>query len=100
MGIFARRMHKFKSDKLTAREQMVLELLAAGLSDKQIAEALCLSWATARTHVDRIREKLYVHSRPALVAYVLLYELVDRDKVQALWEAYQPRLIEREQEYG
>jgi len=79
---------------------MVLELLSAGLTDREIATALSLSWATARTHVDRIREKLYVHTRTALVAYAILYGVVDKDKVRALWELHQPRLTDREVVYG
>ncbi len=53
---------------LTARELEVLRLVAGGLSDRQIAEALFISYATARTHVARILAKLGVTSRTAAAA--------------------------------
>jgi predicted ATPase/DNA-binding CsgD family transcriptional regulator len=48
---------------LTERERDVLRLLAAGRSNPEIASALYISRATARTHVSRILAKLGVHSR-------------------------------------
>jgi len=48
---------------LTAREQEVLELVAAGRSDRQIAEALYITEKTASVHVSNILRKLGVASR-------------------------------------
>jgi ATP/maltotriose-dependent transcriptional regulator MalT len=48
---------------LTSRETEVLELLAAGLTNRQIAERLFVSEKTVGTHVAHIFEKLDVHSR-------------------------------------
>lgn len=48
---------------LTAREREVLGCVAAGLQNKEVAEALGISVATARNHVHRILEKLGVHSK-------------------------------------
>jgi DNA-binding NarL/FixJ family response regulator len=48
---------------LTAREQEVLELVAAGRSNRQIAEALYITEKTASVHVSNILRKLGVASR-------------------------------------
>jgi len=48
---------------LTPREREILQWVAAGLQNKQIAEALDLSLATVRNHIHNILEKLNVHSK-------------------------------------
>jgi LuxR family transcriptional regulator, maltose regulon positive regulatory protein len=48
---------------LTERELEVLRLLAAGASNKDIAEALVISMATVKSHVSHILSKLNVSSR-------------------------------------
>jgi DNA-binding NarL/FixJ family response regulator len=50
-------------DALTDREREVLVLVAKGLSNRQIADALVISERTARTHVSNILGKLGVASR-------------------------------------
>ncbi|ATO15534.1 DNA-binding response regulator [Micromonospora sp. WMMA2032] len=57
---------------LTEREREVLVLVAAGLSNDEIAARLVLSPATAKTHVSRIMTKTRVRDRAQLV--VLAYE--------------------------
>jgi DNA-binding NarL/FixJ family response regulator len=57
---------------LTDREREVMELVAAGLTNDEIAAKLVLSPATAKTHVSRIMSKLAVRDRSQLV--VLAYE--------------------------
>jgi DNA-binding NarL/FixJ family response regulator len=59
-------------DPLTDREREVMELVAAGLTNDEIAARLVLSPATAKTHVSRIMTKLDVRDRSQLV--VLAYE--------------------------
>ena len=59
-------------DALTERELEILRLVAAGLSNAQIAEKLVISPLTAKTHVGRILAKLDCHDRAQLVA--LAYE--------------------------
>ncbi|MFE9744198.1 response regulator [Saccharothrix saharensis] len=58
--------------ELTAREREVLALVAAGMSNDEIAEHLVISPATSRTHVSRVLTKLGARDRAQLV--VLAYE--------------------------
>jgi DNA-binding NarL/FixJ family response regulator len=48
---------------LSKRETEILELLAQGLANKEIADRLGLSTETVRVHLRRIYDKLHVHSR-------------------------------------
>ncbi|MEU3220242.1 response regulator transcription factor [Streptomyces sp. NPDC006971] len=57
---------------LTDREREVMQLVATGLSNDEIARRLVLSPATAKTHVSRIMTKLDARDRSQLV--VLAYE--------------------------
>jgi DNA-binding NarL/FixJ family response regulator len=58
--------------ELTAREREILALVAAGMSNEEIAEHLVISPATSRTHVSRVMTKLGARDRAQLV--VLAYE--------------------------
>jgi len=57
---------------LTEREREIVALVAGGLSNREIAERLVISPATAKTHVSRAMRKLNAHDRAQLV--VLAYE--------------------------
>jgi RNA polymerase sigma factor (sigma-70 family) len=59
-------------ESLTAREREVMSLVAAGLSNPEIAEHLVVSPATAKAHVSRAMVKLHAHHRAQLVT--LAYE--------------------------
>ena len=62
--------------RLTDRENDVLQGLAAGLSDKQIARDLGVSVETVRTHVKGIFNKLGAGSRLQALALAVRYGLV------------------------
>lgn len=53
---------------LTAREREIIQHVARGLTNREIAEQLVVSTNTVRSHLDHIYEKLGVHTRTAAVA--------------------------------
>jgi DNA-binding NarL/FixJ family response regulator len=53
--------------QLTAREQEVLELVAEGMSNREIAEQLGISTRTAQKHLENLFKKVHVHDRTELV---------------------------------
>jgi predicted ATPase/DNA-binding CsgD family transcriptional regulator len=61
---------------LTAREVEVLRLVAAGLTDAQVAEQLVISLRTVNTHVTSIYNKLGVSSRAAATRFAVEHNLV------------------------
>jgi DNA-binding NarL/FixJ family response regulator len=62
-------------DELTPREVEVLKLIAAGLSNREIADALVLSNATVKTHVNRIFYKTGARDRAQAVRYAYQHGL-------------------------
>ena len=64
---------------ITAREREVLVLLAAGMTDRMIAEELTISLATVRSHLDRIRGKTGSRRRAELTRLAVQVGLADPD---------------------
>jgi DNA-binding NarL/FixJ family response regulator len=62
--------------RLTERELQVLRLLAEGLGQREIAERLVITSKTVATYVERILDKLGVHSRAQAVAVAYREQLV------------------------
>ena len=58
-------------DTLTERESAVLELIAKGQSNRQIATALHLAEGTVKNHVSRVMQKLHANTRTELAVLVL-----------------------------
>jgi len=56
---------------LSAREREVAELVAEGLSNKEVATRLYVSPATVATHLKRIYKRLGVHSRAGLTRWMM-----------------------------
>jgi DNA-binding NarL/FixJ family response regulator len=63
-------------DDLSPREAEVLKLIAAGLSNTEIAAALFVSSATVKTHVNRIFAKVGARDRAQAVGYAYQHGLV------------------------
>ncbi|SDS95357.1 response regulator [Microlunatus soli] len=61
---------------LTAREREVVQLVAAGLSNDEIAAELVVSPLTAKTHVSRVMIKIDAHDRAQLVVFAYQSGLV------------------------
>jgi DNA-binding NarL/FixJ family response regulator len=64
---------------LTLREREVLQALADGLSDKEIAERLYVGSGTVRNHVVSILRKLNVHSRLQALVFAVRHGAVEID---------------------
>ena len=68
-------------DLLTAREREVLQLIAEGSSNQQIAEELFISVKTVEAHRAHIMTKLHAKNRTDLIRYALRKGLVALDAV-------------------
>jgi DNA-binding NarL/FixJ family response regulator len=74
-----------ESASLTKREREVVDLLAGGLKNRQIADRLFISEVTVRHHLTSVFAKLGVASRAELVAYAQAHRLArDRPTSQPL----------------
>jgi len=76
----ARRMHEIEeSDGLTNREREILQLIAEGCSNQQIAEMLCLSVKTVEAHKAHMVAKLNLKGSAALTRYAIQRELMQAE---------------------
>ena len=71
------------SDKepLSQREKEIIKLLVKGLTNKEIADQLCLSVYTVSTHRRNISNKLQIHSATGLTIYAIVNQLVDLSEI-------------------
>ena len=65
------------TEELSEREQDVLVQVVHGLSNKEIADVLCISTHTVITHRKNIARKLNIHSTAGLTIYAIVNKLVD-----------------------
>lgn len=62
---------------LSPREREVLQLIAEGYSNKQIAEILCISIKTVQAHRMNLMSKLDLHDRADLIKYAIQRKIID-----------------------
>ena len=78
-----RLIHEPESDRrhesLSQREKDVIVLVIRGMTNKQIADELCLSTHTVITHRRNISAKLQIHSTAGLTIYAIVNKLVELD---------------------
>ncbi len=61
---------------LTDREKQILQYVAQGSSNKDIATDLCITEGTVKNHLHNILEKLHLHNRAQAAAYALREGLI------------------------
>lgn len=74
------------SDTLSQREKEIVSLVAKGMTNKEIAEALFLSVHTVTTHRRNISNKLQIHTSAGLTIYAIVNDLI---KIQDIKETIQ-----------
>lgn len=62
---------------LTVREMEILHLIGAGKSNKEIAEALFISYKTVKNHVYNLFSKLGIHTRAEAIHFALTMKISD-----------------------
>jgi DNA-binding CsgD family transcriptional regulator len=70
----------------TPREQQVLKLIAAGISSKEIATALGISFKTVVCHRTRIQERLNLHCTADLTRYAMRHRFLREEPTEVAEE--------------
>jgi len=68
---------KRKGPKLTSREAEVLQLIAEGYANKQIADELCISIKTVEKHRQQVMHKLNLHEVASLTRYAVAQGIIE-----------------------
>ena len=71
------RVGQKRQELLSDREKDVLVQVVRGLSNKEIADVLCISTHTVITHRKNIAHKLNIHSSAGLTIYAIVNKLID-----------------------
>lgn len=71
-----------ESEELSEREKEVLIQLVNGLSNKEIADVLCISTHTVISHRKNISRKLNIHSTAGLTIYAIVNHIVDVPQIK------------------
>ena len=77
ISAFANVEHAEQSESISEREKEVIVAIVQGMSNKQIADCLCISPHTVITHRKNIARKLQIHSPAGLTVYAIANGLVE-----------------------
>lgn len=69
-------------DILSDREKEVLRWIALGLSTKEIADRMCLSFHTVNSYRKNIGSKLNIHSVTGMAFYAVLHHIIDINEIE------------------
>jgi DNA-binding NarL/FixJ family response regulator len=70
-------LHKARSVRLTSRESEVLQLVAEGSANKQVASELGISIKTVEKHRQHVMQKLNIHETAGLTRYAIAQGIVE-----------------------
>ncbi len=71
-----------RQETLSQREKEIIVCVVKGLTNKQIAETLCISTHTVITHRRNIAAKLQIHSAAGLTIYAIVNKLVELSEIK------------------
>jgi len=74
--------HAQETEELSDRERDVLIQVVRGLSNKEIADVLCISQHTVISHRKNITRKLNIHSTAGLTIYAIVNRLIDLNSLE------------------
>lgn len=79
-----------KPEPLSTREKEIIVCVVKGMTNKQIADALCISAHTVITHRRNIAAKLQIHSAAGLTIYAIVNKLVELSEIKDTLPEPQP----------
>lgn len=79
-----------RPEPLSAREKEIIVCVVKGMTNKQIADALCISTHTVITHRRNIASKLQIHSAAGLTIYAIVNKLVELSEIRETINDPQP----------
>ena len=71
-----------KKNELSLREREIVKAVAKGMSNKEVADLLCISTHTVTTHRRNIAAKLEIHNPAGLTIYAIVNGLIDISEVK------------------
>lgn len=71
-----------EQESLSAREKEIVVCVVKGLTNKEIADELCISTHTVITHRRNIASKLQIHSAAGLTIYAIVNKLVELNEIK------------------